>query len=174
MIISGMSVQVLVAHGSTVTLVDADAATDQELQHGPIRRLAVAPNGQFLAAFTDEGKLIVWTADFGKFLSEFATQSDSPPEQLAWCGTDSVVLFWEVRVAATLKASGPCMYLWTAPAWTKVTVVQWLPDELLPHTSICVTAVLRVLQLDIASFWATVHVITDVLPGRLSRTGASC
>lgn len=90
------SVQVLVAHGNTVTLVDADAANDQELQHGPIRRLAVAPNGQFLAAFTDEGKLIVWTADFGKFLSEFATQSDSPPEQLAWCGTDSVVLFWEV------------------------------------------------------------------------------
>ena len=86
----------LVAHGNTVTLVDAEAANDQELQHGPIRRMAVAPNGQFLAAFTDEGKLIVWTADFGKFLSEFATQSDNPPEQLAWCGTDSVVLFWEV------------------------------------------------------------------------------
>ena len=88
--------QVLVAHGNTVTLVDADAANDQELSHGPIRRMAVAPNGQFLAAFTGEGKLVVWTADFGKFLSEFATQSDSPPEQLAWCGTDSVVLFWEV------------------------------------------------------------------------------
>ena len=87
----------LVAHGSTVTLVDADAANDQELSHGPIRRIAVAPNGQFLAAFTGEGKLIVWTADFGKFLSEFATQSDSPPERLAWCGTDSVALFWEVR-----------------------------------------------------------------------------
>ena len=98
-------VQVLVAHGNTVTLVDADAATDQELQHGPIRRLAVAPNGQFLAAFTDEGKLIVWTADFGKFLSEFATQSDSPPEQLAWCGTDSVVLFWEVRPLHTIASS---------------------------------------------------------------------
>ena len=38
----------------------------------------------------------MWTADFGKFLSEFATQSEAPPEQLAWCGTDSVVLYWEV------------------------------------------------------------------------------
>ena len=106
----------LVAHGSTVTLVDADAANDQELSHGPIRRIAVAPNGQFLAAFTDEGKLIVWTADFGKFLSEFATQSDSPPERLAWCGTDSVVLFWEVRTCdspcgAHIKKS------WNDPRW---------------------------------------------------------
>ena len=66
----------------------------------------MAPNGQFLAAFTDEGKLIVWTVDFGKFLSEFATQSDSPPEQLAWCGTDSVVLFWEVRSAS--PSGGGC------------------------------------------------------------------
>ena len=97
--------QVLVAHGSTVTLVDADAANDQELSHGPIRRIAVAPNGQFLAAFTDEGKLVVWTADFGKFLSEFATQSDSPPERLAWCGTDSVVLFWEVRTHNLIRSA---------------------------------------------------------------------
>ena len=41
--------------------------------------------------------LQVWTADFGKFLSEFATQSEAPPEQLVWCGTDSVVLYWEAR-----------------------------------------------------------------------------
>ena len=44
----------------------------------------------------------VWTADFGKFLSEFATQSEAPPEQLAWCGTDSVVLYWEVHSAPFL------------------------------------------------------------------------
>lgn len=88
--------QVLVAVGSTVILADADSATDQGLTVGPISRMAVAPNGQFLAGFTGEGKLVVWTADFGKFLSEFATQSDTPPEQLAWCGTDSVVLYWEV------------------------------------------------------------------------------
>ena len=51
------------------------------------------------------GKLLVWTADFGRFLSEFATQSEAPPEQLAWCGTDSVVLYWEVCARA---ACSPC------------------------------------------------------------------
>jgi hypothetical protein len=88
--------QVLVAAGDSVILVDADSASDQGVTAGPITRMAVAPNGQFLAGFTAEGKLVVWTADFGKFLSEFATQSDEPPVQLAWCGTDSVVLYWEV------------------------------------------------------------------------------
>lgn len=89
--------QVLVAAGDSVILVDADAANDAGVPNGPITKLSVAPNGQFVAAFTGEGKLVVWTADFGKFLSEFATQSDTPPEQVAWCGTDSVVLYWEVR-----------------------------------------------------------------------------
>ena len=81
----------------SVIVVDADAANDAGVPNGPITKLSVAPNGQFVAAFTGEGKLVVWTADFGKFLSEFATQSDTPPEQVAWCGTDSVVLYWEVR-----------------------------------------------------------------------------
>jgi len=94
----GDAVQVLVAARDAVILVDADAANDAGVPKLPIHRLAVAPNGQFVAAFTGEGKLVVWTADFGKFLSEFATQADSPPEQIAWCGTDSVVLYWEVRL----------------------------------------------------------------------------
>ncbi len=84
------------AAGESVILVDADAANDAGLPNGPVTKLSVAPNGQFVAAFTGEGRLVVWTADFGKFLSEFATQSDTPPEQVAWCGTDSVVLYWEV------------------------------------------------------------------------------
>ncbi|KAK9907253.1 hypothetical protein WJX75_000093 [Coccomyxa subellipsoidea] len=88
-------VEVLVAARDSVIVVDADAANDAGVPNGPITKLSVAPNGQFVAAFTGEGKLVVWTADFGKFLSEFATQSDTPPEQVAWCGTDSVVLYWE-------------------------------------------------------------------------------
>ena len=54
-------------------------------------KVSVSANSQHLAQ--------VWTADFGKFLSEFATQSEAPPKQLAWCGTDSVVLYWEVRAS---------------------------------------------------------------------------
>ncbi len=105
--------QVLVAAGDSVILVDADAANDAGVPNGPITKLSVAPNGQFVAAFTGEGKLVVWTADFGKFLSEFATQSDTPPEQVAWCGTDSVVLYWEVRGSIEPRMHAFCLYCWT-------------------------------------------------------------
>ena len=47
------ALQVLVATGSSVTLVDADSATDQGVSGGPITRMAVAPNGQFVACFSE-------------------------------------------------------------------------------------------------------------------------
>ena len=77
-------------------MVDVDLAHTVAAGNGVVRRLAVAPNGQFVAAFTDDGRLVVWVADFTKNLSEFSTESDSPPDQLAWCGTDSVVMAWPV------------------------------------------------------------------------------
>jgi hypothetical protein len=46
--------------------------------------MAVSPNGKFLALFTSEGKLWVVSTDFQKNLSEFATKSGIPPQQLAW------------------------------------------------------------------------------------------
>ena len=33
-------------------------------------------------------------ADFSKVVSDFDTKSSVPPEQLAWCGADAVVLYW--------------------------------------------------------------------------------
>ena len=32
--------------------------------------------------------------DFSKVVSDFDTKSSVPPEQLAWCGADAVVLYW--------------------------------------------------------------------------------
>ncbi len=101
----------LVAAGDGVLVVDADAAHDAAVTVGPIRAMAVAPGGQFVAAFTADGRLVVLTADFAKNLSEFATQSDAPPEQLAWCGADCVVLVWEVR------ARGPAALIYEGGAW---------------------------------------------------------
>lgn len=92
--------QVVVATGSTLVVADADAAADQAVSAGPlgpVLRLAVSPNGHFLALYAADGRLTVWAADLTKSLSEFATQAEEPPQQLAWCGTDSVVLLWEVR-----------------------------------------------------------------------------
>lgn len=98
--------QVLVACADHVLVVDADSAQSQAHGAGPILALAVAPNGAFVAGFTHEGRLIVWTADFTKVLSEFETEADGPPKALAWCGTDSVVVCLEVGRARCDACSG--------------------------------------------------------------------
>ena len=86
----------MLAVGDAVMTVDVDSSEQTAAGVGAIYKLAVAPNGQFIAAYTADGKLKVWLADFSKALSEFATQSDKMPEQVEWCGTDSVVMCWQV------------------------------------------------------------------------------
>lgn len=88
-------VEVLIATGSTILVVDSKEATDQHLTQGPFTKMVVSPNGKFLALFTMDGKLWVVSTDFQKNLSEYATKSKIPPQQLVWCGTDSVVLYWD-------------------------------------------------------------------------------
>lgn len=88
--------QVLLALGDSITVVDADSAQQHAQAQGPILALAVAPNGAFVAGFSHEGRLLVWTADFSKVLSQFETEAAGIPKALAWCGTDSVVVHLEV------------------------------------------------------------------------------
>ena len=88
--------QVLLAVGTGIMTVDIDSAEQGGTGVGSIQQLSIAPNGQFVAAYTADGRLKVWTSDFSKALSEFATQSEKMPEQLEWCGTDAVVMCWQV------------------------------------------------------------------------------
>lgn len=61
-------IQVLLAVGSSLVVVDADSATDQGLTEGPFMSLSAAPSGKFLAGLTAGGRLIVWLADLSKVL----------------------------------------------------------------------------------------------------------
>ncbi|KAI8644677.1 Vps16, C-terminal region-domain-containing protein [Parasitella parasitica] len=88
-------VEVLIATGSTILVVDSKEVTDQHLNQGPFTKMVVSPNGKFLALFTSDGKLWVVSTDFQKNLSEYSTKSKIAPQQLVWCGTDSVVLYWD-------------------------------------------------------------------------------
>ncbi|KAI8973476.1 Vps16, C-terminal region-domain-containing protein [Mycotypha africana] len=88
-------VEALVATGNTILVVDSKEVTDQHLNQGPFTKMVISPNGKFLALFTSDGKLWVVSTDFQKNLSEYATKSKIAPQQLVWCGTDSVVLYWE-------------------------------------------------------------------------------
>ena len=90
--------EVLLAIGKTILTVDVAGITDQKLTAGPLRCISVCPNGKMLACFTHDGFVWVITTDFSKNLSEFPTKSQVPPQQLVWCGTDSVVLYWDKMV----------------------------------------------------------------------------
>mmetsp|Transcript_38830 Transcript_38830/g.91850 ORF Transcript_38830/g.91850 Transcript_38830/m.91850 type:complete len:845 (+) Transcript_38830:58-2592(+) len=87
--------EVLLAVDKTILVVKSSGIEDQQLTAGPMRRLAVCPNGKMLACFTHDGFVWVVTSDFSKNLSEFPTKSQVAPKQLVWCGTDSVVLYWD-------------------------------------------------------------------------------
>lgn len=86
----------LLAYEDRILVADLDTVHAAAPGNGVVTKLAVAPNGQFVAAFTEDGRLVVWVSDFTKNLSEFSTQSEAPPDHLAWCGTDSVVMAWPV------------------------------------------------------------------------------
>jgi len=70
---------------------------DQQLQtkiDAPIVKIAVAPNGRFLACYRADGILTVMSAAFTTKVLDFDAKSVAPPREIAWCGEDSVVMQW--------------------------------------------------------------------------------
>lgn len=90
------TVELLVATTSgTILVVDGESAQDQLLSNGPFDRLAVAPGGKIVACFSAEtGELWVVSVDFQNPIATFDTKSSRIPQQLVWCGTDSVIMSW--------------------------------------------------------------------------------
>eukprot|EP00698_Gefionella_okellyi_P023700 TRINITY_DN8167_c0_g1_i1.p1 TRINITY_DN8167_c0_g1~~TRINITY_DN8167_c0_g1_i1.p1 ORF type:complete len:850 (-),score=211.21 TRINITY_DN8167_c0_g1_i1:1962-4364(-) len=89
-------VEVLLATESgTILVVDYQRSQDQLLSNGPFNKMAVAPTGKILACYTESGSLWVVSIDFQKNLSEFNTHKQDIPDQVVWCGTDSVLVCWD-------------------------------------------------------------------------------
>jgi hypothetical protein len=63
----------------------------------PIVAMTFAPNGRFLACFTQSSILTVISTSFETKVLDFDTSegSSSPPLDMKWCGEDSVVLHWK-------------------------------------------------------------------------------
>lgn len=69
-----------------------------------ITRIAVSPDGSFLAALSSSGKVRVFASDFSRQLSEFyliassslsfSSSSPTDPLSMVWCGSDAIVLLW--------------------------------------------------------------------------------
>ncbi|KAH3767787.1 vacuolar protein sorting-associated protein 16 [Pelomyxa schiedti] len=79
----------------TIKEITLTNVTDQLLNNGPFSRMCISPSGKLLACFTTSGNLWVVLANFSKQLTEFNTGNRESPHQLAWCGNDSVLLYWD-------------------------------------------------------------------------------
>lgn len=95
---SSRSVEVLLAIGQTVYVIDAVECEDRGLQAGPFKHISVSPNGKFIALYTEDGKVWVISSDFQNRLSEYESKARTPPKDLQWCGNNAVVLAWEDEI----------------------------------------------------------------------------
>ena len=92
------SVEVLLALGSTIFVVDATEAEDRVLPNGPFQHVSVSPNGLYVTLYTQDGMVWVITTDFQNKIGEYDSKSKTLPRDVQWCGNDSVVLAWEDEI----------------------------------------------------------------------------
>lgn len=92
------SVEVLLAIGNTIFMVDVSESEDRGLSDGPFMHVSVSPNGRFAALFTEDGKVWVVGSDFQNKYSEYDSKAKTTPNQIYWCGNDSVILAWEDEI----------------------------------------------------------------------------
>lgn len=95
---SSRSVEVLLAVDKTVYVVDAADCEDRGLQAGPFKHISISPNGQFIALYTEDGKIWVITSDFQESRSEYDSNVKTPPKDVEWCGNNAVVLAWDDEI----------------------------------------------------------------------------
>ncbi|KAJ6953935.1 protein VACUOLELESS1-like [Populus alba x Populus x berolinensis] len=90
------NVEVLLGVGSGFVIVDEDEVRfiDEEKVGGAVQKIAVSHNGRFLACFMHDGRFLVLNTEFINF-TNYQCESALPPEQMAWCGLDSVLLYWD-------------------------------------------------------------------------------
>ncbi|KAK8154377.1 vacuolar protein-like protein sorting vps16 [Phyllosticta citrichinensis] len=92
------SVEVLLATGETIYLVDATDCEDRLLQRGPFRHTSVSPNGKYVALYTEDSKVWVVSSDFQNKLSEYDSRARTMPKDMQWCGNSAVILAWEDEI----------------------------------------------------------------------------
>nr|POF18683.1 putative vacuolar protein sorting-associated protein 16 like [Quercus suber] len=95
---SSRSVEVLLAIGRTVYVVDAEECEDRGLEAGPFRHISISPNGSLIALYTDDGKVWVISSDFQERRTEYDSKVKTPPGDLQWIGNNAVALAWEDEI----------------------------------------------------------------------------
>uniref|UniRef100_A0A5B7BBB9 Protein VACUOLELESS1 n=1 Tax=Davidia involucrata TaxID=16924 RepID=A0A5B7BBB9_DAVIN len=109
------NVEVLLGVEDHVLLVEEDGVQQVGAVMGPLQKMVVSRNGKLLASFTHDGRLLVMSTDFSKIIFEYSCESALPPEQLAWCGMDSVLLYWDDMLLMVGPYGDPVRYLYDEP-----------------------------------------------------------
>lgn len=109
------NVEVLLGVDDHVLLVEEDGVQQLGDGLGPLQKMVVSQNGKLLASFTHDGRLLVMSTDFSKIIFEYNCESALPPEQLAWCGMDSVLLYWDDMLLMVGPYGDPVRYVYDEP-----------------------------------------------------------
>ncbi|PIN25618.1 Vacuolar assembly/sorting protein VPS16 [Handroanthus impetiginosus] len=108
-------VEVLLGVGDHVLLVEEDGVQQLAPGIGPLQKMVVSRKGEFVASFTHDGRLLVMSSDFSDVIIEHACESALPPDQLAWCGLDSVLLYWDDMLLMVGPYGDPVRYIYDEP-----------------------------------------------------------
>ncbi|XP_010271337.1 PREDICTED: protein VACUOLELESS1 [Nelumbo nucifera] len=109
------NVEVLLGVNDHVLLVEEEGVQQLGVGVGPLQKMVVSRNGKLLASFTHDGRVLVISTDFSKIIFEYNCESALPPEQLAWCGMDSVLLYWDDVLLMVGPYGDPVRYLYDEP-----------------------------------------------------------
>ncbi|KAI3847985.1 hypothetical protein MKX03_001097 [Papaver bracteatum] len=91
------NVEVLLGVNDYILVVDEDGNIQKVAEGiGPLQKMVFTQNGKFLASFTHDGRLL----------------SALPPEQFAWCGIHSVLLYWDDMLLVVGPFGDPVRYLY--------------------------------------------------------------
>ncbi|KAK6157102.1 hypothetical protein DH2020_011350 [Rehmannia glutinosa] len=108
-------VEVLLGVGDHVLLVEEDGVQHLAEGIGPLQKMVVSRKGEFVASFTHDGRLLVMSTDFADVIIDYACESALPPDQLAWCGLDSVLLYWDDMLLMVGPYGDPVRYIYDEP-----------------------------------------------------------
>lgn len=109
------NVEVLLGVGDHVLVAEEDGVQQTGAGLGPIQKMVVSGNGKYLASFTHDGKLLVMSSDFSNVIFEYSCETTLPPEQLAWCGMDSVLIYWDDMLLMVGPYGDPIRYIYDEP-----------------------------------------------------------
>ncbi|MED6220758.1 vacuolar protein sorting-associated protein 16 [Stylosanthes scabra] len=106
-----------VADDPLVLVVEEDGVQrlGEDLLRGPLQKMVVSRDGKWLASFTHDGRLLVTTSDLTGVIIERECESALPPEQIAWCGMDAVLLYWDDVLLMMGPDGDPVHYLYDEP-----------------------------------------------------------